>query len=328
MNIKEKEKSESGFTLVEMAIVIMIGGILLAFMGSALLSYMKKNRIVTTEHRINVVKESIVQYLSVNGRYPCAARRNVNAAHVNFGREISTDCNAAGVVAGTVRVAVAAPVGAVRIGALPTRTLNLPDEYAIDGWGKRFTYAVTEDQATNLLYQADGGVISVVDRSGNSLVTPVNTAHFVIVSHGTTGMGGYTLGGNLSIPCAGASYDKENCDDDNIFRSTLVNSAANTANFFDDYLFFKGQSVAQLAIPAGAIVSFNAGVCPAGWTAYTNADGRFVVGSTLALGSEQNYFLTGAAGNYTPNLAVGTVAAQDDASMFPPYVALRYCQKL
>ena len=128
-----------------------------------------------------------------------------------------------------------------RVGAVPTRTLNLPDEMIADAWGHKFTYAVTENLATNLQYRADGGErLRLSDGANNSLVSPDQTAHYVVISHGATGDGGFPIiNATLpSVPCQNAAtLDGENCDNDATFRSTLVSSDADLALFFDDYAY-------------------------------------------------------------------------------------------
>lgn len=333
-----KKNSESGFTLLEMAIVIIIGGILLSFLGTALLAYLKQNRIETTEFRIAKIQEALTQYLSVNGHYPCVADRTLGADDAQFGRMVSATCDGAGSFSGTTLATGRAGIR-VRIGAVPTRTLNLPDEMIADAWGRKFTYAVTGPQATNLNYTADGGAISVIDGAGNSLVSPDDTAHYVVISHGETGDGGFPLiAATLpSVPCPnGGTLDGENCDHlstpDAVFRSTLVTSDANLANFFDDYAYFKGQTAPVFTIPAGAVMAFNLGACPDGWTSYTQAEARFIIGSRAANLVRDPYIQEPADPVLVPdivhNINTGTNSDGDVRSVIPPYVALLYCEKL
>lgn len=338
--MRGRQYTQRGFTLIEMMVVLLIGGILLSFLGAALLAYMSKNRVVTTEHRIEAIHEALSQFLSVNRRYPCPASRVQGPAlppppgDPAFGIEVTANCNT-GAFVGTVRTPSAIPV--IRIGSVPTRTLNLPDEFMLDGWGRRFTYAVTERLATSLQYTADGGLIRLIDGAGNTIGNPPNRAHFVVISHGESGEGGYTLDGNLSVPCPGATtLDGANCDDNPVFRSTLVSSDDYGSNFFDDYVYFKGQTAPNLAIPAGAVVPFELATCPAGWTPYPLAEGRFVIGSSATPGSEETYIIGASAGNNpkdfsVPNPSVVPSAVtrnQHDRSFFPPYVSLLYCEKL
>lgn len=353
----DKYQGIRGFTLIEMAIVMIIGGILLSFMGSALLMYVEKSRIRDTEVRLEIIKEALEQYLSVNRRYPCVARLDIEPGEVpapgteNFGREVNPDCTA-GVIAGTQRAPSAVPT--IRIGAVPVRSLNLPDDIAFDGWGRRFTYAVTEDLAsvggaTGTLYTNNGGVISISDSTRSTFV---NDAHYVLVSHGRTGEGAYSYGGNEISVCPNmTTLDGENCDDDEEFMITLVNSEANLADFYDDYVSYQGQTSPPLLIPVGAVMAFDLAACPSGWEDYAPAEGKFIVGADngaapdppseykiyqvdVGSGSSsgeypiQPYPSAGVADTVPYNLNLGDNTVAPEPSLIPPYHALLYCVKL
>ena len=343
--MKNKRYSQHGFTLVEMTIVILIGGILLSFLGTALLSFVEKNKVITTEHRMEVIKTALTQYLNVNRRYPCAAPRDQGPAAVLFGREVTADCaSGAGSGVGTGTVRVASGGAFIRIGSVPTRTLNLPDEIGLDGWGRRFTYVVTERLATNLQYAADGGLIQIDDTNGNSVVVPDDTAHYLLISHGKTGEGSFTLDGTNYINCSGLSLDHRNCDDNAVFLSTIVNSEANPATFYDDYVFAKGQTDPAFLIPTNAVMAFDQPTCPPGWDVYAPAEGRFIAG--VGPDSEVRVYNLGVVdvtgvpiipstvptpgqdftlGREVP--ADATQAKPTNRDLLPPFVALRYCVK-
>ncbi len=327
-------KSENGFTLLEVAIVISIIGILLSLLTSALLTFVEKNRIETTEFRIEKIQESLTQYLNVNRKYPCPASRILGPDVTEFGKEVGLDCNA-GTHAGTARN------GSVRIGAVPNRSLNLPDEFAIDAWGRKFTYAVTEDLATANAFSADGGQIIVVDSGGNELVSPpsnpTSRAHYVVLSHGPTGDGAYPLNATSTpaVPCPASSQDAENCDNDSTFRYTLLNSDADLSDFYDDYISYAGQTTPILSIPPGAIIPFASTRCPdGGWAPYREAEGRFVYGfdptpDTLDLHEMTSIILPGGATDSTVlSPGVTDTSAGDDEAIIPPFVTLLYCRKL
>lgn len=364
-NIHKKQQA-GGFTLIEMAIVMVIGGITISLMSTVLLTYVKKSRVSKTEVRIEAIQEALSQYLTVNRRYPCVARRDIapgetpTGATAAFGREVSADCTA-GAIGGTARSgAVTRPgVGTdrVRTGSVPTRTLNLPDEYAFDGWGRRFTYAVTERQASvgvgGTLYGNDGGFISIVDSTNTVFVS---NAHYALVSHGSTGDGGFSFSGNTVAPCSGTTLDRENCNDDARFMITLVNSEVMGANFFDDYIYYQGQTAPPLLIPTGAVMAFDLTTCPDGWENYNLAEGKFVIGANNGVAPNPPTSFTNyrtnipfdsnangidntntdvpiqpyASGNTTTvnlNSGVGN-SAQPNSALIPPYVALLYCKKL
>lgn len=326
----QRHNKEDGFTLLEVAIVIIIGGVLLSLLSSALLVYVKKNRIATTEQRMNGIQEAIAQYLNVNRKYPCPAPLTAGPDDTTFGREVTLDCNT-GAFAGTVQNS------GVRIGAVPTRSLNLPDEYAMDSWGNKYVYAVTEVLATANLYAADGGVIRVIDSAGNELVSPPSNpssrAHYVVLSHGESAAGAYPIGAVASppTPCPGSGMEAENCNDDITFRSTLFNSDANSASFYDDYIVYQGQTTPVLSIPAGAIIPFASSSCPpgGGWAPYAEAEGRFVLGFDPTPETLDKYILspdTTSSTTLGPN--VQDTSGGDDEAVIPPFVALLYCRKL
>lgn len=324
------KNSESGFTLLEMAIIVIISGMVLSFLGATLVTFMHEGNIKTTEYRLKAIQDELAHYLSINGRYPCAANRTLGSNSASFGKEDLADCDAPGpLLAGTVRSA------GVRIGAVPTRSLNLPDAFAADAWGRKFTYAVTEVLATNQKYRSDAGGITI-----QGPLPAITDAHYVVVSHGASGDGGFPIMGSTlrAIPCspsANPSLDRENCDDSNaIFRAALVNSDSNLANFFDDYVYFKNSS-APLELPTGVVVPFDSATCPVGWMNYTRAEGRLIIGAQPNVLTRDQFTLRLATpSSKTLTLSTGTMdegvdpPLQQAGAIIPPYLALRYCEKL
>jgi prepilin-type N-terminal cleavage/methylation domain-containing protein len=269
-------QTQRGFSLIELAIVVMIGGLLITTMSSMLLVYIKSTDIKVTKQRIDAIDGALQEYLSLNGNYPCAASRTAAVNSAAFATQI-TNC-----AAGGPGVATATGTGGriVVIGAVPTRSLNLPDDYVFDAWGRRFTYAVTALQTAPATYTRDNGAIAITaDAAGTSVITPAGAAHYIIVSHGADGVGTYSFNGILGTPCNAAALDSENCDDNAIFRRTLVTSTTSSASHFDDLVKFRATSTFGDPIPPGAILSFNLAACPPGWTQYNAASGRFILGA-------------------------------------------------
>lgn len=312
--------AQAGFTVLEMAVVVIVAGILLAFLGSAMLTFMEENQARTTEHRMNQIGQALDRHLSVNGRYPCPADRTLDAANPNFGRE---SCAPAppGIIGNAVR----------SIGAVPTRTLNFPDEYLSDAWGRKFTYAVSTDLTSAATYRADLGALNVNGVAG----VLDNAVHYAVISHGPSGAGGFPQGAGTQryVPCSGTSQDRDNCDDDVSFVSLLVNSEENIADFYDDYVLFKGLK-APLTFPAGAIMSFDLANCPDGWIDYIPAEGRFIGGSfdgVTTHGQETLQRHPSTPPNPTLNFNFGVVRDNTNLNIqtkIPPYVALKQCEKL
>lgn len=316
-----------GFTIVEMAILVMVGGMILSLLGSYLLSFMEKNRIDVTEIRLNQVEKSILKYLDENGHYPCPASRGIgpstipNAGNPDFGRSVALSCNSGGLL-GTVRSA------GVRIGAVPTRTLNLSDEYMMDGWGNKFTYAVTENLATPQQYASNLGGITILNT-----VPLITQAHYILLSHGHTGKGAFMFGesANAVIGCNDgvANLDDENCNDDAVFRTSMIDLDTNPANFFDDHVHYAGQYESTAGMPAGAVIILNEShiECPAGWRRYQKAEGRIAIGAGVSTPPMPQALIVPEGVSLEMNLDPG--ASYDGSSgAAPAYIVLTFCKKL
>lgn len=234
-----KTNTQKGFTLIEVTIVLMIGGLMIGGMAAALQTFLQKTQITTTFDRIGYASEALDRYLTVNGRFPCPAPLDAPADSATFGREVlaaPAKCNTNSIPAGTFR-AVGTGGRQVRIGALPTRSMNLPDDVSRDAWGQRFLYAITEDLATDGLFNYANGAISIVDSGGNDIVNPPGGAHYVIVSSGTDKSGSFSSAEGVISATTCQGYDAENCDNDAVFAKTLVTSNVDGATHFDDYVF-------------------------------------------------------------------------------------------
>lgn len=274
-----RRNTGAGFTLVELAFVTIIGGLLLAGSSFMLSVYIKQAELKTTRDRLATIDEAVQLFLNLNGRYPCPARRAVASDTAQYGVEIDTDCTAPADPGDTL-TALGRDGRPVRIGAVPVRTLNIPDEYMSDAWGGRFTYAVTMTQASQGTYNRNEGGIFVNDGAGNPLVNfPVpGVAHYVLVSHGKNAGGAVPTLGGAPIPCNAGTLEEENCNDDATFRSSLLTGTADNANLYDDMVTVRAVTAFGSFIPPGAVMAFNLNACPQGWNPVPDAANRFIVG--------------------------------------------------
>lgn len=350
-----------GFTLIELAIVLLIGGILLGTLSSMLLIYLKKANIRMTQTRLESVDEGLQQFLNLNGRLPCPAAIDAGPDTPEYGREVDSDCTS-DTHPGTVRV-TGRDGRWVRIGAVPVRTINLPDEFAVDAWSARFTYAVTEMLAAPGSYDREEGAISVLDSADNPVLNPSGSGHYVIVSHGPDGLGSFTSAGVDGAPCAAGTLDAENCDDDATFRRTLISGRAAGSAHYDDHMRVRAVSAFGESMPPGAVIPFNLASCPPGWVSYAPATGRSIVGTgdfvdnydiagRTAWDFSEEYELGDTGGYATWRLHREELGAEiydpgmepvssgdfrflhrppattaEPAENRPPYIALTYCQK-
>lgn len=115
----------------------------------------------------------------------------------------------------------------------------------LDTWMFQMTYAITLSQTAASTFKPSYGAIAVRSEIGNSLVNPPDSAHYVIVSHGSNRMGGYSSGGILTNACVPGTVDFENCNDDSIFTAGLL-SMAPGAGYYDDIITYQTYSLTTL----------------------------------------------------------------------------------
>lgn len=254
------KRNEKGYTLIETAIVLTVVGMLIAAFASAYNLYYKNKAQSETVANVSRVVDSLSHYLIQNGRYPCPARMDVSRDHPEYGMEgVCTDTS---VAIGTCANGICIEEGQravntnpnpgsppamdnnprVRRGAIPFRSLGIPEDAAEDGYKTRLYYAVTENLTNANRYRKDGGAISVVNKTGASIISPEHTAHFVVFSVGEDRRGGYTRHGALYQPCRAQheSYDARNCGTTNTQRAAeymaIEHSPTGGTDHFDDFI--------------------------------------------------------------------------------------------
>lgn len=179
--------SVRGFSLVEMAVVLVI----LGFVISALLLPLQGQREVgyrvQTESQLEIARKALIGFAQANGRLPCPA---VDSA---------TGVEAPTINAGTVNCTQ-------QLGFLPAATLGITptdaNGYAIDAWSNRIMYAVTQTTAggaatADFTTTGDMSTVGITALTPNLVVCPsatncpttylINNAAAVIYSSGPTG---------------------------------------------------------------------------------------------------------------------------------------------
>ncbi len=239
--------SRAGFTLVEMSVVLLLiatmtGGVL-AIMNAQL----ESSGYVTTRYHMNAIEDALSQYVERTGYLPCVAPPDAAEESATFG--IAADCTAAAPASIIER---GAGENTIWIGTVPTRSLNLPDEYFYDGWGNRFTFALIKDLATtadsyeNYATTATTGVINILDYNGNQIpdASTKSIIAYTLISHGKDKKGAYSKAGTITIACSAGSKDGANCDGtDAIFRASDVVDSPTATRYYDDIVSWKSQDV-------------------------------------------------------------------------------------
>ncbi|MEJ0063355.1 MAG: type II secretion system protein [Alphaproteobacteria bacterium] len=228
-----------GFTLIEMAFVVVIAGIILVPVMSAMTSFLKAGQLSATQTNLQSLLRATAAYVQANGCLPCPAP--ANASPSNFGKIGTMD----GAACGTCRTAgTSGPDGIP-----PYIALGLDPSVAKDGWGRWITMHIDPELAksgvvppaascagaqVNILpgcVTTDAGKNGICRASlpkqlavniANSASSP---AAVVFVSHGANGYGAYYArqGANCAAwrygfpsnarPCVGGK-ESETCNDE------------------------------------------------------------------------------------------------------------------
>jgi len=171
-----------GFTLVEIAVVVAIAGILLVMGVKAATSALAATQRSATADNLKNVKNALLAYYSANHRFPCpdsgpAAGRDGQEDRTTAGNP-ATACLAGG-------------GGALGLGTVPYTTLGLPKGQALDGYGNMVTYWVDTNASAPAVvaynaastyalgdYVSRGGVNYRSLQNGNSAHTPPNATYW------------------------------------------------------------------------------------------------------------------------------------------------------
>lgn len=239
---------EAGYSLIEMAIGLLILGIVLAGIFHAYGLYMTNERITKTQMIVDNAASRLQTYRHENGFYPCPAPLNADRTDPAYG--VPTDCSDTSQAIATctdgicIEESVRTDMGTkprVRVGMIPFRALQLDEKEIADAYGSRLLYAVTERQAVIATFQEKEGGVDIIDENGTSQVTPPGSANFIVISHGPNAVGAYNRFGAIQTACAAAvpSLELENCRDfaappnDSVYAFSGL-SLSGAANNFDD----------------------------------------------------------------------------------------------
>ena len=239
MNMPDKLKlvnNQYGFTLVELAIVLVIVGVLMGSFIGSLASRIETTRYAETNKELEEIKQGLIGYAFTNGYLPCP------------------DCIAGGCPSGAnvARDGIDDEVGvgagcdvANATGNIPWARLGMGSG---DAWSTRYRYWVdpnyTNDADGITLAPAPAGAGSVeepdliTDPTGLATQTLANNVVAVIYSHGINRLGGLSTENVLLgvVPPLINIHENENIDDDAIFHSRppTIETADIAGGPFDD----------------------------------------------------------------------------------------------
>lgn len=203
-----KKHRQHGFTLVEIAIVLIIVGLMVGGLLAPLSMQLEQRKTSETQKALEDAREALTGYALRNGYLPCPA---ISAANGLEARDGSHCANGR------------------RSGYLPWATLGLAK---LDSWNHLFRYSVTpafSDSGTlfNLSTPRD---ITVATRDGSGQLvaaTAVNDIPALILSHGKNGYGGSNELGGLIANAPNNNDDEQlNARSDTQFISRYASDSA------------------------------------------------------------------------------------------------------
>jgi prepilin-type N-terminal cleavage/methylation domain-containing protein len=140
--------SGTGFTLVEMAVVLAIVGLLLGSLMYTLSAQTDQRNFEETRRRIEQARELVLAYALVKGQLPCPARSN------SAGVEVRDAATRRCVDGAAVEDYYGGPLAGGAVGGfLPASTIGYgqvdSSGFAVDAWQNRIRYAVAKSLAAS-----------------------------------------------------------------------------------------------------------------------------------------------------------------------------------
>lgn len=220
----------AGFSLVEMAVVLAIVGLLVSGMIVTLAAQVDQRNIDDTRRRLEAARESLIAFAMVNGRLPCPAAAATGGA--NDGLE--------------------SPVGGLTCsnyfnGFLPARTLGFQpidsSGYAVDAWSNRIRYVVSNGGAnqhfTNAASLRSNGIstlpttLKICRTSTGSTSSSCASGSYEVESTLSLAAIVYSVGKNGALTASG-SDEAANLDNNAVFISHAPAPSTAANGEFDD----------------------------------------------------------------------------------------------
>ena len=222
-----------GFSLIEMAFVLIIVTLLLGGLLVPFATQVEQKRIAETNKAMEEIKEALMGFAVANGRLPCP-----DATNDGLEDPLGGPCAAAAAAVATE-------------GNIPWTTLGIANS---DAWGNRFGYRVTNDFAAagmiTLGPPATAGVLQICrDASTPCGSLLANGIPAVIYSLGKNGQ---------SFSCAGPvpanrADECENRDADDIFVSRIITGPGAAVEFDDLVIWLSPNVLFNRMVAAGKL---------------------------------------------------------------------------
>ncbi len=253
-HIQKAAQNECGFTLIDVAILTLVIGLLAAPWIQSYNTQQKRLEIASTNGNFAEITAAISAYYFNNGYYPCPADPTLGPDDITFGQENRTDDGDPATVDDCVTNSgdpnLPNPGDTVMWGAIPHKALKLHVDQTLDMRRHKITYSVTTDKTKDTTFNNPGIMqTQIVNNNENCETDPppipviTNGVHVTLISAGEDGAGAYDINGNLFAACNSTgtpTLDSENCDRDTVFilpKCALNTNTTAGALFYDDLAY-------------------------------------------------------------------------------------------
>ncbi len=229
--------NQRGFTLIELAIVLVIITILIGGLAMPLSAQIQARRIAETQRTLEQAHEAIIGYALThqNAGQPYLPCPDTGGDGIEETRDGGGACPTAE-------------------GFYPWVSLGTA---AQDAWGNRLRYRVTASFSnSNGFLNTDSGDIQVCSTSSCTVADVASNVPAVVVSYGSNGWGAQNVNGNtLKTPTSADELENINSDVKFVSRTPYKpadGSAAEQAKEFDDLVVWISDSLLRSRVcPAG-----------------------------------------------------------------------------
>jgi prepilin-type N-terminal cleavage/methylation domain-containing protein len=216
MNSRKAQKSVyGGFTLVEMAVALVIVGLLLGGMTLPLVKLQEQATYNNTKQQLGEIREALIGYGMSHGYLPCPAKSYLDGSE---DRDASTGaCNQ-------------------RMGFLPWAEIGAAK---LDSWGHLYRYSVTpafSNSATKISLTTSGD-ITVQNRDSSGNLGNISNIPLVVISFGRSAAWAYADSGAQIANSSLTNSDEDtngNGTSTSFITREISDNTASTGGEFDD----------------------------------------------------------------------------------------------
>lgn len=199
-----KSSPEAGFSLLELAIVLVILGMIGGLSFPLLTAHLTRTAFLKTRSNQEYVVNAMAVFVEKNKRFPCPAESHITGADFGVALESCRMEKAKGII--------------------PFKTLGISESHARDGFKRLMTYVVEPELAKRQIkpQEENGGFITIKNEEGFSVLPPPNRTEknqnyiaFVLISHGESGVGAYVGNGQIGkiVGQSLCPHKKINCEE-------------------------------------------------------------------------------------------------------------------